>query len=438
MRSSKRLSHEQTEEMNAAATALYSQFVSLYQPDGDTESPVALSFFKKIVTYFLADHKQKLDLSRQTDDIISLLFDAALRVQENTRLDEQLYEDTIAQIELIIEQKDFKRDAAYAADSTHFNADDKKPLFKHPNHSHVLLTHDHLESLMPAVNNTSALRILSPVRMDALDSHQETVNKAIANPDVKSIVIPVGPTHWRLIHIQKENDSNKIASISLFDSFGKTKSAKLAADKIANILNFDRKKIELIGPTNKQNDGHSCGDFVVAQVHKIAKTAKLPHEPAFVNALNQGQSLRPLMIAKSKSDPVAALPQSALASTPASVETSKPSTSKIVKKVKKKEKAVDINKAIVKTTLTFFQFKSDSARVNVEKMLNDIIKNKQQERPMDDDEQKAVAIIQKKDADYQRQLNQDEMLAKKLQAEEIELAKNLYVEAQESKRTLKS
>lgn len=201
-------------------------------------------------------------------------------------IDSNLKQETRAAAEL------YKREKAQFTN-------DNIPLHQDEDRKNLWLTSTHLQAVMP--KDTKSFIVLTPVEVNALGAID--VRSHLNNPDVKSIVVPIGPGHWRLVQVEKTSSNGKpYLTVSIFDSFGESSGKTIRAD-VENWLKSQTTlpyTITYEAPVKKQNNGYECGDFVMAQAHTYAKRAGATYEPAFVDALSQGKSLRPLTIEKSK------------------------------------------------------------------------------------------------------------------------------------------
>ena len=270
---------------------------------GNKVSNNQLAFLDKIIAL---GANESVALDRQGDAVTNFVLkqvrslsltatDADIKTQSATvwnKIDEHLKQETRAAAEL------YKREKAQFTN-------DNIPLHQDRDRQNLWLTNKHLQAVMP--KDTQSFIVLAPVEVTALGATD--IRSYLDNADVKSIVLPIGPGHWRLAQVEKTSrNGNPHLTVSIFDSFGKTSGKAIHAD-VQNWLTSQTHlpyTITYDEPPTKQNNGYECGDFVTAQAHTYAKLAGATYEPAFVNALAQGKSLRPLTIEKSKN------PESAL------------------------------------------------------------------------------------------------------------------------------
>lgn len=256
----------------------------------------ALDFIGKLTTRFGND--QSILLANQSSRVINYIIKQAFEVQQKKLNEQQALDDAYAYIQSIFKQETAKTQQKTAERAANFNADDKKPLAKHPNKTNTLLTDDHLRGLMPESNEQQNFTVLAPMAMDALRVHEEVITQMLTKEKF-SIAIPVsdGTAHWRLLHIYK-NSKNENIEVTLFDSLG-AENAKELVKTIAARLPASLGKVTCYPSKKMQRDSFSCGDFVVAETHRLAAEQGLVHNQNFVDALEKGQRLRPLMIAAS-------------------------------------------------------------------------------------------------------------------------------------------
>lgn len=190
----------------------------------------------------------------------------------------------------------------------------------------------------------SPLDIIDAIRRDNYHGGIDAILKPSGLPTslsaahIKTIIIPVGPGHWRNIIIHKSEDKNFKLDIEIFDSMGPG-SAKELAGLVHHLLrsceltlnrlrpaSLPQLKLEanttlrFVGPKNPQRgEGYSCGDYVIANMHQIALAMGLPgSEVDIVRTLeekgNQKGALRTTMqehSAKIYNEPLAIAEQGA-------------------------------------------------------------------------------------------------------------------------------
>lgn len=187
-----------------------------------------------------------------------------------------------------------------------FTPDDKRPLYLDKNKQTKWLTDDHIIAAMP--KDSKEFVVLAPTSPSLLmiknrRAQPIRIQSQLNDPNVQSMVMPVGPGHWRLVHIQKTTINNKPSlSVSIFDSFGKENASQIH-EPVATWLQSQTSLPFTMGydePKKKQTDGFSCGDFVIGKMHQLAKQANAPHNQNFVAAFETGKPLRSELIQASK------------------------------------------------------------------------------------------------------------------------------------------
>ena len=206
-------------------------------------------------------------------------------------------------IKIIANKEDTRAKTIYATNSTF--EDKRTKLHQLRTANDVWLNETHIESAMP--KDTNSFITLSGVRSDSLREHIQ-IAQYLNNPNVKTIIMPVGPIHWRLVHIEKDNEDGACANLTIrvFDSFGKASAKSIVPSVEAWIrtqidLTKTNYAIETYGPQKTQNNGYECGDFVIAESHKIAKEHHADFKQSFVYALERGRSIRAVTIQESRS-----------------------------------------------------------------------------------------------------------------------------------------
>ena len=271
--------------------ALYTEFF------GEGLSPPQSKLLEKVIRLAA---KNDIALDKQRDDYFNIVLDAVCTLQPSISEGElqQQAERTWRQMDEKLREDSRIALAHHANDARQFT-DDQIPLHQHDNKNNMWLINKYIEHLMP--KETPQFVVLTPIMRNSLQTIE--LRNYLNNPRVESIVLPVGPGHWRLVHIKKEHsDDNPSLTVSIFDSFGQD-SAKSITLNVTEWLHTQTTlpyKILYDAPEHPQHDGYSCGDFVIAKAHQLAQDANVTHEPAFVRALDSGRALRPLMIEKSK------------------------------------------------------------------------------------------------------------------------------------------
>lgn len=211
---------------------------------------------------------------------------------------------TLKTIDQILKQQAL--DKFHKNNTVGFTSDDKLALYRHKNNRFTWLTDEHIEAFTP--KDTSKFVVLPPTSPNLLmiteeDAQPITIQSQLNDPNITSMVMPVGPGHWRLVHIEKTTINNKPAlSVNIFDSFGK-QSASQIDEAVKTWLQSQTTLPITMGydePKKKQTDGFSCGDFVIGKMHQLAKQANAPHNQNFVAAFETGKPLRSELIQASK------------------------------------------------------------------------------------------------------------------------------------------
>ena len=114
--------------------------------------------------------------------------------------------------------------------------------------------------------------------------------------NIKHIIIPVGPGHWRGIYLTKpeQNQTDSKYKLEIFDSFG-SESARKITDFVLEFLDVTGVTLtpEYKGPSVNQADGYSCGDYVCAYSHQKMKefgATKEAYNQDLIDALQAGNA----------------------------------------------------------------------------------------------------------------------------------------------------
>jgi hypothetical protein len=177
---------------------------------------------------------------------------------------------------------------------------DRLPLHKCAENQQM--TDMHINQFMPP--SSKKLQILAAYRIGDeahLTALKEGLQKYLDDKAVNTIIIPVGPGHWRDIVINKKAEG--CLAIQVFDSMGQQsargiKQSLLAFLKVINIA-MDKVAISYVGPKITQTDSFSCGDYAVAFAHKVAKTMGEVFNQDIINTYvskgNKNDALRALI-----------------------------------------------------------------------------------------------------------------------------------------------
>ena len=307
-----------------------------------------------------------------------------------------------------------KRETEYQkalyAQNAHDFRNDNVPLHQHDNKKRMELNNDYLTCLMP--ESTPSFQVLTPLRIDQLSSIN--LNECYSKkPKVESILLPVGPGHWRALDIKKEaKDGKDHLTVTIFDSFGEN-SAKGILSSVTEWLEQQSGfsyKIEYAKFPNKQTDQFSCGDYVVAFAHHCAQKMELPCDEKILHAFKKMRALRPVMIAKS---------QALTTGTPHPVAPSESKKSRATTDIVKKDSVREVEPA--KNCSKWRALREDLEKECEQKqqeILNKTPEEKEKtgQRVISYETSKSKVI----QVDEKTQIELDELFAKELQAQEDE------------------
>lgn len=155
----------------------------------------------------------------------------------------------------------------YANRQREMNSEDNKSFFHERTDSrYAWLNEKNISQFMPPSTNNFA--VLAPVDADALGVHYDHIHQLLDNNPKMSIVIPVGPGHWRAVQVTGGID--QAFNVTIYDSFG-VESAENIKEKVIQSLELtERDRINFDSPRITQSNGHSCGDYVVSYINKAA------------------------------------------------------------------------------------------------------------------------------------------------------------------------
>lgn len=146
----------------------------------------------------------------------------------------------------------------------------------HQRHLRTQMQDDDLHRVMP--KSTATIEIFAPVnRFDnSWQSTQTGMKQALADENVKHLVIPVGPGHWRGIFLTKPDNSEDKLKLEIFDPYGAANAKALTGFAKQLITGCDvaqqNLSISHYGPEHQQKDGYACGDFTCAESHRKLKS----------------------------------------------------------------------------------------------------------------------------------------------------------------------
>ncbi|MFI4962871.1 MAG: hypothetical protein ACHP6H_03335 [Legionellales bacterium] len=122
----------------------------------------------------------------------------------------------------------------------------------------------------------------------------EGLKHALKEGELRYIMAPVGPGHWRGIYITKPMNGTDKYILELFDPYG-PKGAQAIEDFVLALLekaglSRDNIEIKYSGPIIPQADGYACGDFTCAYSHKKMQEWRAPenigYNPALIKVLD--------------------------------------------------------------------------------------------------------------------------------------------------------
>lgn len=128
--------------------------------------------------------------------------------------------------------------------------------------------HD-MNRLMP--KSSGNIDVLAPInRFDAsTNAVCDGLKIALESVDIKHIVIPIGPGHWRGVYLTKPDDKKGQYQLELFDPYGPAGADAIRDLALGLLTQCGVKNVVVMttGPIHKQKDGYACGDFTCAYSH---------------------------------------------------------------------------------------------------------------------------------------------------------------------------
>lgn len=145
------------------------------------------------------------------------------------------------------------------------------PLYDRPQND-PMNEHDMLDVMPTSCDHIEVLAALSTNNVESNWGDIEQIKRCINDPQIKHIIIPLGPEHWRGIYLTKpvSNNESEAYKLDIFDSFGED-SAKTILPFINDIL----ENCNILDKTTKvynqliipNNNIYACGDFVCGYSH---------------------------------------------------------------------------------------------------------------------------------------------------------------------------
>ncbi len=132
--------------------------------------------------------------------------------------------------------------------------------------------HDMTQIMPKSTPHIEVLAVFNPKDKSTTPAMTGAISTAMSDSQIKHIVIPIGPGHWRGIYLTKPAGDSTKYGLELFDPYGPAGAARIKDDTI-NLLkqcgiNEDQLNITYTGPNHPQNDYYACGDFTCAHTHK--------------------------------------------------------------------------------------------------------------------------------------------------------------------------
>jgi hypothetical protein len=160
--------------------------------------------------------------------------------------------------------------------------------------------HD-MSYLMP--RSTPHIAVLAPLDtgIGVSRAFTEGLSSQLSNPEIKHIMFPIGPIHWRGGYLSKPTESNPKYTLEIFDSFGENSAKSVLKDVKSNLKSCNIEEsalnVKFSSPPVLQRDGYSCGDFTCAYSHQKMLDFDAPNSAVnleLANALNQGNAQQQL------------------------------------------------------------------------------------------------------------------------------------------------
>ncbi|WP_298627568.1 DUF456 domain-containing protein [uncultured Legionella sp.] len=135
--------------------------------------------------------------------------------------------------------------------------------------------HDMSLSMPRSTGTISVLAVLNQHDPGSAFAIQDTLASELFNEEIRHIIIPIGPGHWRGMYLTKPLEDGLFYDLELFDPYGPAGAYAIDSYTL-NLLeqcNLPREFIRIrhTGPAHPQGDAYSCGDFTNAYSHKKMK-----------------------------------------------------------------------------------------------------------------------------------------------------------------------
>ncbi len=156
----------------------------------------------------------------------------------------------------------------------------------------------------------------------SIQSQRVGFEEALANPEKKHILMPIGPGHWRSLCLTKPTAGDQKYALEIFDPYGSkgAETIKKFALEFLKQCGLDSKNIRIsyTGPRKPQKDGYACGDFTCSYINQKVRDLGGQHYNAALIATyeaegNHNDALRRTSRAESQK----ISPQQAIAATSA-------------------------------------------------------------------------------------------------------------------------
>lgn len=135
----------------------------------------------------------------------------------------------------------------------------------------VELTDKDVTKLMPS--SAGNIEVLAAIHLSSTKSSIPVLDQVInsfVNRDIGHIVLPVGPGHWRGVHISKPTEDNPNYHVEVSDSMGVDSAQRINGliKEIFSSQGIENYEVEYAAPKVPQKDAYSCGDFMCSYAHK--------------------------------------------------------------------------------------------------------------------------------------------------------------------------
>ncbi|MGQ3890067.1 hypothetical protein ACQUW5_13680 [Legionella sp. CNM-1927-20] len=210
-------------------------------------------------------------LSEQTDKVRAIIGQGLIGQRLKGQFDESSCKEVASSIYTkVIEQLDREK---VENQRLYRRAGNFNQKYIHQRHLKDELQDHDMVLLMPKSHGN--IEVLAPInRFDkkSIEAVQQGLFAALKSKQIKHIVIPIGPGHWRSIYLTKPDNDTDNYELELFDPYGPIGAIAIQGIALELLkrcgIDIDKVTVKTTGPTHPQGDSYACGDFTCAYSHK--------------------------------------------------------------------------------------------------------------------------------------------------------------------------